>query len=144
VARVLIIPKAFSTIGQIPRQIGGAEVVLAFSVPTRYGGTQVPTWEFAGWPVHLLGGSPQAQMAHAHYFHTVSADGNYAQKMAVRYCQYWMPGTARGTKNRWWPQLQETDGWQGDGAPYEAFRRSCVNIQAAWARLLGVGSAVAA
>lgn len=139
---VLIVPKVMSGIPRLPRHINGATVVLAYSVPTRFGGTSVPIWEFAGWPIHLLGGSPQAQMhayLHLHAIATViSADGNYAQKMATRYCQFWAAGTAIYAKNRYWPTLTEADGarWPTDG-PYEAFRRSCTAIVATWKQLLG-------
>lgn len=137
VERVLIIPKVIGGIGKIPRRINGRDIVLAYSVLTRYGGTQLPIWEFAGWPIHLLGGSPQAQMETWHYLRCMtevaSTDGNYMQKMALRYCQYWMPGTAQYAINRWWPTLHEANQgrWEGD-APYEAFRRSCENIIEAW------------
>lgn len=136
VERVLIIPKVIGAIAQLPRMIGGKHVVLAYSVPTSYGGTSVPVWEFREWPVHLLGGSPQRQMEIARYMNVVSCDGNYAQKMAVEYCQFWVPGTARYARNRWWPTLREADGgdW-GNDAPYEAFRRSCQNIVRAWGRV---------
>jgi len=119
VSVVMIIPKAFGIIPSIPRRIGGADVRLGYSVPTKFGGTELPVWEFAGWPVHLLGGSPGAQMQLAHYMDVRSADGNMAMKAATRFCDYWTP-----------------DGWRGTGtmqdAPYEAFRRSCENIAAAW------------
>lgn len=139
--RIIVIPKVQGGIPRIPRQIGGRDVVLGYSVPTRYGGTEVPAWEWAGWPIHLLGGSPHAQMRC--YLHlaavaeVVSADGNMAQKMATRWCQFWVPGVARYASNRWWPTLVEADGvrWPVD-APYESFRRSCVNIMAAWRRLV--------
>jgi len=133
VSVVLIIPKEFGIIARLPRRINDAEVRLAYSVPTKYGGSDVPSWEFSGWPVHLLGGAPQAQMRLAHYFNVQSVDGNYANKMAVRYCQFWTPGNANYAVDRYWPRLKEADGekWNGD-APYEAFRRSCENIAAAW------------
>lgn len=134
---VMIIPKAFGIIERLPRRIAGADVRLGYSVPTAFGGTSVPLWEFGGWPVHLLGGSPQAQMKLVRYLDVRSADGNYAQKMAVQYCQFWTPGTARYAKNRWWPTLHEATGERvEDDAPYEAFRRSCQNIMAAWRKLL--------
>lgn len=134
VQRVVIIPKVFGIIPRLPRKIGGAEVLLGYSVPTNYAGTETPVWEFESWPVHLLGGSPRAQMRLAHYLHVVSADGNYAQKMAARYCQFWAPGNALA-KDRYWPRLRETGKPIMHGAPYEAFRRSCENIAAAWAIL---------
>lgn len=136
VEHVAIIPKYSGAVDALPRRIGGADVVLAFSVPTRYGGTEVPIWEFAGWPVHLLGGSPHAQMQYAAHLRAiaevVSADGNMANKMATTRGQFWTNGDARWAKDRYWPKLSEA-GWHGDNAPYEAFRRSCANIAAAWA-----------
>lgn len=48
IERVLIVPKVPSGIKTLPRRIGGAVIVLAYSVPTRYGGTFVPVWEFDG------------------------------------------------------------------------------------------------
>jgi len=135
VERVLIVPKVLGGIKTLPRRIGGADVVLAYSVPTKYGGTFVPVWEFDGWPVHLLGGSPHAQMRLCYYLNVASVDGNMHQMMATRYCQFWMPGTARYASNRYWPTLREANGgerWPGIDAPYEAFARSCRNIIKAW------------
>ena len=136
---VMLIPKVPGGVDRLPRIIGGKPIRLGFSVPTRHGGTTVWAGEFHGWPVHLLGGSPQAQMKwYSRLSGVVSADGNYHQKMATRYCQFWQPGTATYAHNRWWPTLLEADGkkW-GDGtsqadAPYEAFRRSCEAVVDAW------------
>jgi len=139
VARVVIVPKAHGIITRLPRRIGGAGVVLGYSVPTRYAGTEVSTWEFAGWPVHLLGGSPHAQMRLAHYMRVVSADGNMANLMATRHCQFWVPGTARYASNRWWPTVREANGGIPLDVPdlsYLAFTRSCKNIVLAWMRAL--------
>jgi hypothetical protein len=116
-------------------------VVLGYSVPTRYGGTPLPLWTFAGWPVHLLGGSPHRQMEYWRYLtpiaEVVSVDGNMANLMATRYCQYWVPGIAHHGKDRYWPMLKKDDGMMwGKDAPVEAFRRSCENIMAAWVRML--------
>ena len=136
---VMIIPKAFGIIPFLPRRIGGAAVRLGYSIPSKHGGTQVPVWEFDGWPVHLLGGQPHEQIRLSHHFNTVSIDGNYANKMATRYCQFWTPGNAHYAENRYWPTLKAAnDGVRVDGVdlPYEAFRRSCENIMAAWRRIL--------
>lgn len=137
VERVVIIPKAFGIIPHVSKRIGGADVILGYSVPTRYAGTEVPVWEFGQRPVHLLGGSPHAQMALRQYLNVVSADGNMAMKMATARCQFWAPGTARYARDRHWPVMNECDGrqWEPGDAPYEAFRRSCVNIMAAWRKL---------
>jgi hypothetical protein len=135
VERVVVIPKVFGIIPRIPDRIAGSDVVLGYSVPTRYAGTEVPVWEFERRPVHLLGGSPQAQMRLTHYLNAISADGNYMMRMATHFCMFWMPGNARYASNRWWPTLREANGgenWGGDDAPYEAFRRSCENIRAGW------------
>jgi hypothetical protein len=131
---VVIIPKVSGAIDCLPRSIAGAEVRLGYSVPTRFGGTCVPVWEFAGWPVHLLGGAPHRQMELARYLDVRSVDGNMAQKLAVRWCQFWCPGTAREASNRWWPKLSEVGDYRKEGAPYEAFERSCRNIRDAWRR----------
>lgn len=130
-ARVMIIPKAHGIIRRLPRQIGGADVLLGYSVPTRHGGTSVWPAEFDGWPIHLLGGSPQAQMRHAARMRgVVSADGNMSNKMATTWGAYWTPGTSTDAKDRYWQKLPRGT----PAAPYEA-RRSCVNIMAAWEAL---------
>ena len=124
VERVIIIPKVTGGIPRLPRRIGGREVVLGYSVPTRYGGTELPLWEFAGWPVHLLGGSPHRQLHVAHYLEIISADGNYINRKATQFCEWW--------NGRRWEPLRPKQ----DDAPYEAFRRSCVNVMAAWPNAL--------
>lgn len=131
---VIVIPKVIGGVARIPERIGGKLVRLGYSVPTRFGGTAVPIWEFGKRPVHLLGGSPQKQMRLSRMLNAVSADGNYIQKMAVDHTAFWMPGTAQA-KNRYFPQLQEMDGWTGEGAPYEAFARSVENVMTAWRQL---------
>lgn len=140
VTDIVIVPKVIGGISKLPRMINSKRIVLGYSVPTKYAGTEVPIWEFAGWPIHLLGGSPQKQMQLWHYFsniaEVVSADGNMTMKMATQRCQFWVPGTATYAGDRWWPSLKKADGepW-GKDAPYEAFRRSCVNIIKAWQKL---------
>lgn len=137
---VCVIPKVPGQIDRIPDQIGGKSVVLGYSVPTRFGATPVPQWEFAGRRVHLLGGSPHRQMREWLYLSchadVISADGNMAQKMATQQNRFWQPSCAgrSGMHDRSWPTLKEADGgvtW-GQDAPYEAFRRSCENVAAAW------------
>lgn len=133
VERVLIIPKYSGAIDTLPRRVGGADVVLAFSVPTRYGGTPVPIWEFAGWPIHLLGGSPQSQMRYTAHLNAiadvVSADGNMANLQAHR-CRFW--SALKGTHGHWIQLSEAGDTDRGEGANTRAFRRSCQNIIAAW------------
>jgi hypothetical protein len=127
VEQIVVVPKVMGGIGRIPRRVGGKPVVLGYSVPTKYAGTELPVWEFAGWPVHLLGGSPHRQMELWHYFNAIAevvgVDGNYHNLKATKYCEYWKD-------NSWLPVHPK----QHD-APYEAFRRSCANIMAAWQAL---------
>lgn len=126
----------------LPRSIGGKPIRLGYSVPTKFSGTPVPLWEFKGWPVHLLGGSPKTQFRLAYYLDVVSVDGNMHSLMATKYCAYFTLERVPGARNHPWPTLKEANGgvaW-GDGsaeadAPYEAFRRSCENIMKMW-RLL--------
>lgn len=76
VSVIVIIPKVPGEVHRLPRDVGGKQVRLGYSVPTTYGGTEVPLYEFAGWPVHLLGGDPARQMALARVLDVRSADGN--------------------------------------------------------------------
>lgn len=127
---VIIVPKVPGRLGDIPRQIGDKEVILGYSVPSSYGGSPIGLWELAGWPVHLLGGSPQAQ--HEIYRHirglcdVRSVDGNMAKKNANSRCLYW---TAKKSKVGHW---QNINGEVEDNAPDECIRRSCANIVEAW------------
>lgn len=158
VETIIIIPKLRGGIERIPRNISGKAVRLGYSVPTSFGASLVPLTEFLGWPVHLLGGSPLKQMELAGVFagpmypevprlNVVSVDGNYHQKMAIRYNQYFVPdGSARWARNRYWPTLAEANGGRkwGDGsdkadAHLEAFRRSCKNIMTMWRTAQAVG-----
>ena len=125
VQMVIIIPKVSGIIPSIPERIGSAQVVLGYSVPTKYGATHVPLWEFAGRPVHLLGGTPSRQYQIAPYLHVISVDGNYANLKATKFCE-WFDG-------RTWHQLTRENGELfGRDATYEAFRRSCIGIVKMW------------
>ena len=127
---VLVVPKVPGGVPLLPRRIGGVDVWLAYSVPTAYGGSPVPLWELAGWPIHLLGGSPQAQRDCYRYLRLItdvrSADGNMAKKMATRRCCYWTRETTR--HGHWQPLGHAVE----TGAPDECVRRSVVNIIQAW------------
>lgn len=140
VETIIIIPKIFGNIETIPRVIAGKPIRIGYSIPTTFGGTIVPLSEFGRWPIHLLGGSPIKQRKLSKYLNVVSLDGNYHLKMATRYNQFFVAnGSARFSRNRFWPTLRESNGGKnwGDGsstadAPYEAFRRSCEAIMAMW------------
>lgn len=141
---VLLIPKVPGGIKLLPRTINKKPVILGYSVSTDHGSTPVEKNEFAGWPIHLLGGSPHEQMRLFREFSriadVVSVDGNMHNKMANRYCAFWDP--TKSTSRGYWPTIEEYDKkrW-GDGsvsadAPYEAFRRSCENIWIEWQRIV--------
>lgn len=92
---VMVIPKINGVIKKLAdvfedKKINGREIRLGYSIKTKYGGTDVPTKEFAGWPVHLLGGSPVEQLAKSKEMNVASCDGNYAQLMSG-YCQFFYP-----------------------------------------------------
>jgi hypothetical protein len=133
---VVLIPKVIGGAARLPRRIGGRDVLLGYSAASTYGGTPVPIWEFAGWPVHILGGSPQRQMTLWRYLvgmaEVVSVDGNVLRKMANR-CMFFAPaGRYRQASNRYFPQLREIGEAWGADACYECFRRSCLSVRAAW------------
>lgn len=131
VERIIIIPKVPGTLDRIPNQIGGKEIVLGYSVPTSYGGTEVPLWEFGSRPIHLLGGSPHRQMALTNYLNVVSADGSMAQQQANR-CRFW--SRKKGSAGHW-VQLSEVGENRTEDAHLEAFRKSCEEIMTAWQRI---------
>ncbi len=121
---VIIIPKVMSIIPRLPHTLNGKQVRLGYSVPTKYGGTSVPTWEFGNRPVHLLGGSPKAQIKLTHYLNVASADGNYIAKLATNFNKAW---TLRGDV-----ALSEFQAPTPNDAPYLAFELSVKNLLASW------------
>src|SRR5215471_12477551 len=72
-ADVIVVPKAPGLVERVPRGY-----VVGLSVPTRFGATQAPYWEYLGRRVHLLGGSPGAQLRLAALLGeaVLSVDGN--------------------------------------------------------------------
>jgi hypothetical protein len=130
--RVIIIPKVVSGIARLPKQVNGRDVILGYSVPTSYGGTCVPIWEFTGWPVHLLGGSPQRQMREwsqlSMIADVVSCDGNMSNQQAHR-GRFWQ--SSKGYKGHW-QQLSTTGDNERKDANARAFNLSCENIHKAW------------
>jgi GNAT superfamily N-acetyltransferase len=131
---VIIIPKVMGGIPRLPRTIRGKQVRLGYSVPTSFGGTCLPVWEFTGWPIHLLGGSPNNQLMLRDYMNVVSADGNYIKKMAQEFGQFFACNKqAVRSRTPQWPKLNEYhDTSTLQDVPYLTFRLSCANVQAAW------------
>jgi hypothetical protein len=123
------VPKVAEVIERLPRVIGGKQVVLGYSVPTAYGATPLPLWEFRGWPVHCLGGNARRQAELCGYLDVISADGNLAWRLARRGIVVTEAGVAGRT-------LRQADGqrWPGKDAYLEALRRSLVNLRTFWQR----------
>ena len=129
---VIIIPKVHGVISKLPTSIGGKPIRLGYSVPTRYGGTDVPLSEFANWPhgVHLLGGAPNKQLQIADQIDVRSVDTNYHAKVAA-WGQFFTLEPDSGGRARHWPKFREV-GIEFERPMYEAFRVSCMNIYHAW------------
>lgn len=89
---VIVIPK-YDCIEAIPPGF-----VLGYSIPTSHGGTPVPVDKFRGRRVHLLGGSPNKQIAYWAQLadEVVSLDNNYILKISA-FGRAWYPdGTTKG------------------------------------------------
>lgn len=80
--RLLVIPKC-RVIPSIPARIGNAPVILGYSVPTKYGGTDLLPSSFQSRPTHLLGGSPLMQRFLTRHLNVVSMDGNMAWRISM-------------------------------------------------------------
>lgn len=123
---VLIVPKLSGHIALLPDSLA-----IGYSIPSSYGGAAYPLWELLGRRVHLLGGSPRKQWntyLHLNAIATVmSADGNYGQKMAVRYAEYWQKG-------KWIEHPQVLS--NGKDLYLECWRWSCRNIRQRWEQLV--------
>lgn len=128
----LLVPKAEGVVPRLPRTVGGRPVVLGYSVPTSYGGSELGLWSYRGWPVHLLGGNARRQADLAGYLDVVSADGNLAWRLARR-------GVVVGPNGAAGPTLRQADGGRFAGhGPLEALRRSLENLRAFWGRRAAV------
>ena len=137
VDRIVVIPKVPGEVDRVPEIVGGKPVVLGYSVPTSYGGTTCGTWEFGRRPVHLLGGSPQAQMDFARYLNVVSTDGSMAA-LQSRKGRFWHNKRSllwRASRSSHWCQLKLTGDLRTDGAHKECFRKSLKNIKKTWESL---------
>lgn len=134
VDEVMIVPKIPNSVQSIPNIIGGKKVRIGYSVPTRYGGSTINLRELALRPVHLLGGSPHAQLAlYTKIPNIVSADGNYHQKIAIMN-KVWIHGSKRVMGR--WEKLSDYLGYEvKDDAPYVAFDISCKNMKDAWEKI---------
>jgi hypothetical protein len=125
----LVIPKCPGLIERLPRTVNGQPLILGYSVPTSYGGTELGLWDFTGWPVHLLGGNTRTQLELCGYLSVVSADGNLPWRLARRGVVITTQGVAGKT-------LRELDGQRRaeNGAHLESLRRSLLNLRPYWDR----------
>ena len=71
---VIVVPKDIRLTDKLDSQIPQS-FVLGYSVPTRYGGTEIPPQAFSR-PVHLLGGRPDVQRSLADKMPVASLDCN--------------------------------------------------------------------
>lgn len=127
---VIIIPKVKGTIRRIPKQINGKQVRLGYSTPTEYAGTKVGIWEFQGWSVHCLGGSPKAQRWVHNAVGCDSVDGNHLKRLAGNnqfFCPMGFPAS-----NPLYPTLYEAGIVIEGDAPYLAFELPMIAYPLYW------------
>jgi len=127
VHEIIIIPKVTGIIKHLPRQINNTQVILGYSIPSSYGSTNVPIWEFKGWDIHLLGGGPGKQIELFMYLdnigNVISLDINSISKAAMF--------------GSWWD-----NGWHNNNTDkdkdfiYRLFEKSCIGIMKAWENIL--------
>jgi hypothetical protein len=137
VQQIIVIPKVSGTIDEIPVTCNGVEVILGFSIPTKYAGTFVNPKEFYGRKVHLLGGSPRKQIQffidHYQYMNIVSLDNNYVQMKANKFVEYWSYSSVFPLRSKWLHNSgsKETVKQRTD----DAFRMSLINFRDYWIEL---------
>lgn len=125
----LVVPKRAEQLAILP-----VDVAIGYSIPSSYGGAQFSIWEVAEYlqnrRIHLLGGSPRKQMQAylqlSPFAHVGSADGNYAQRQAIKYAMYWQ-------RHSW--HYHPCKGSNGKDLYFECWRWSCRNLMQAWQKL---------
>lgn len=128
---VIIIPKVIGGVKRLPRVINNRQVRLGYSASSTFSSTPVGLEEFDGWPVHCLGGGPRIQMTLSRTHDLQSADGNYIQNLARRWCQFYSPSVR--AKNNGWPMLKEVGlGHKEIDAIYLAFELTCIAVPMAF------------
>lgn len=133
---VIIIPKVVGGIKRLPREINGKQVRLGYSASSTFSSTPVSLSEFVGWPVHCLGGGVRIQMSLMRSHNLESADGNYIQNLARKWCQFYSP--AIRAKNNGWPMLKEIGmGHIKQDAIYLAFELTCMAVPMAFRGVSG-------
>lgn len=75
VKKVVLVPKDIRLAEHLTEAIP-EQFILGFSVPTKYGSTEIPVRAFDRRPVHLLGGRPDVQFKLAKELNVYSLDTN--------------------------------------------------------------------
>lgn len=132
VEKVIIVPKVEKLLSEIPFKINGKEVILGYSVPTKYGGTDIPGVKFGDRKVHLLGGLPHYQLLLYKYFNVYSIDNNYILLKGIKYNCFWSGGYYH---NAVWKQMADVGLSIGRNVNYVAFAMSCANLIRAWTEI---------
>lgn len=118
--RPIVVPKV-NCLSSIPH-----EFILGYSIPTRYGGTDLDLELFTGRKIHLLGGSPKRQAMYYNFFGSlgcsvVSADSNTINKAA--------------RKGTLWKDRFDSEWAAGTYSKYEDYyhRTLCESLKNVWA-----------
>lgn len=129
---IILIPKVNHIMNQLPESILGKRIIIGYSVPSRYGGTHVPTWEFGTRPVHLLGGSPKKQFALMRYLNVVSLDNNYISAISHKFIMFYAKRSYHYLRESIMNQLAHPD------EPIACFTLSLMNMNAEYAGFGGI------
>lgn len=116
---VIVVPKSPGDFEHVPKWC-----VVGYSVPTDYGGTDIPLREYLTLPnqIHILGGTPHRQFGIVSSLwldNVCSIDGNSIHKAATIGAKAWYAAT---------PHWRKVD---GDDAVERAYRTSVDNLRAA-------------
>jgi len=116
---VIVVPKSPGDFQHIPEWC-----VVGYSVPTEYGGTDIPLREYASLPnqIHVLGGTPHRQfdvVSQLWLENVCSIDGNSIHKAATIGAKSWHPAVPH------WRKVE------ADDAVERAYRDSVDNLHAA-------------
>jgi len=128
VERIIFIPKCTGVIKNIPREVNNAKTMLGYSVPTKYGGTNLNPHLFDGWKIHLLGGSPHKQIEYSRFLDVYSIDCNYHSMKANKFGEFW---TGKMDDTRWWRRV-DNESLSPREKSLMAFDISCKNIYDYW------------
>ena len=137
VSRIIVIPKVKCSVQNIPLTCNGVDIVLGYSVPTKYSGTDVDISEFYGRKVHFLGGSPKKQinlfLNHYKHMDIVSLDNNYILMKANKFVEYWDYSSINPLTSSWYLLSGSKESVRE--RTNIAFTRSLCNFHAYWEEL---------